>query len=59
MIITTDMIKEEIEKLEILKNNACNVIKTPNHKQITVVKDVELDSFTFVINRAIEMLKEF
>ena len=58
MIITTDHIKEVIEEIEILKSNS-KIAGVPGHKQSTIIFDVNRDSFIFVMDQIIEILKEF
>ena len=49
-------INETIEMLELLKSSACHVSDNLG-KAATVLDNVKLDSFTWVINEAIKLLK--
>ena len=52
-LLTTKEINEEIAMIQILKTSAQVKGKS------TVLKYIKLDSFLFVMDKAIEMLKEF
>lgn len=58
MIKTTKEVNEVIEMIQICKTNA-TAAKDPYEGSSTYIKGVSLDSFLFVMDKAINMLKEF
>ena len=59
MIITTKEVNEEIEMIQLLKTSAAGCAYVPNEGKSTIIKGITLDSFLFVMDKAIAMLKEF
>ena len=58
MIITTKEVNEVIEMIQICKTNAITA-KDPYEGSSTYIRGISLDSFLFVMDKAIAMLKEF
>ena len=56
MIITTDLIKEQIKMLTVIKENSKSI---PAKRQQTLIDGVSKQSLDYVIDKTIEMLKEF
>ena len=54
----TKRILESISMLETLKSYSCRIQETSTGRTHTVLKDINPDSFNFVINEAIRIMEE-
>lgn len=56
-----EKLKETVEMLVLIRTNACELnmvnVEEGRGEQLTAINNVSLDSFTFVIDQAIDILK--